>query len=76
MRALGVPELAIWEQIQGVTQSTIRRWKILKEQQALSNALNAPPPPPQLSPLASPTAIPNPASPLILPNGARTQPGA
>lgn len=64
---LGVPELAIWEQMQGVTQSTIRRWKVLKAQQQLEESLNAPAPPPALSPLASPGALPNRAAPLILP---------
>lgn len=72
---LGVPELAIWEQMQGVTQSTIRRWRILKEQQKLERALDAPPAPAIPAGLASPGAVPNPAAPLIPTNG-RTQPGA
>lgn len=42
MRALGVPDQALWEQIQGVTQSTIRRWRVMAASQSLEAALAAP----------------------------------
>lgn len=42
MRALGVPDVALWERMRGVTQQTIKRWKILAAQQELEGSL-APP---------------------------------
>lgn len=42
MRALGVPDEALWQRMQGVTQSTIRQWRTLALQQQLEQGLTAP----------------------------------
>lgn len=42
-RAMGVPDEALWEQMQGVTPQTIKRWKLLKAQQELEGGSLAPP---------------------------------
>lgn len=54
MKALSVPDLALWELMQGVTQKTIRRWQALAAQQALEVAAALPEPPDV--PDAGPTA--------------------
>lgn len=43
MRAMGVPDVALWERMKGVTQQTIRRWKRLAEQQEIEGGSLAPP---------------------------------
>ena len=44
MRAMGIPDVALWERIQGVTSQTIKRWRRLAQEQALRMALLPTPP--------------------------------
>lgn len=43
MRAMGVPDVALWERMRGVTQQTIKRWRRLAAQQELEGGSLAPP---------------------------------
>ena len=43
MRAMGVPDVALWERMRGVTQQTIKRWQMLAQRQGIDGGSLAPP---------------------------------
>lgn len=50
MRSLGIPDQALWEKVKGVTQSTIRRWRVMAATQQLEADATLPVIPPPAGP--------------------------